>query len=217
MKNLIYKELGLATHTLTYLFLGFTLMTFIPGYPILCSAFFVCFGMFQSYQTSRENSDILYSVLLPVRKTDVVKAKFYVAVIFQMMAFALCSLFTIIRMEFLSESSVYGTNALMGANFVFLAFVLIIFATFNLVFIGGFFRTAYNYGKPFIIFIILTFVIIGIAEALHYLPGLGWLNSLGFDYLSGQMIVLVSAFVLYFAGTVIAYVASKKSFEKIDL
>ena len=217
MKNLIYKELGLATHILTYLFLGFTLMTFIPGYPILCSAFFVCFGIFQSYQTSRENSDILYSVLLPVRKTDVVKAKFYVAVILQMIAFALCSVFTIIRMEFLSESSVYITNALMGANFVFLAFVLIIFATFNLVFIGGFFRTAYNYGKPFIIFIILTFVIIGIAEALHYLPGLGWLNSLGFDYFSGQMIVLASAFVLYFAGTVIAYVASKKSFEKIDL
>lgn len=217
MKNLIYKELELATHILTYLFLGFTLMTFIPGYPILCSAFFVCFGIFQSYQMSRENSDILYSVLLPVRKTDVVKAKFYVAVIFQMMAFALCSVFTIIRMIFLSESSVYRTNVLMGANFVFLAFILIIFVAFNLIFIGGFFKTAYNYGKPFIIFIILTFVIIGIAEALHYLPGLGWLNSLGFDYLSGQMIVLASAFVLYFAGTVIAYVASKKSFENIDL
>lgn len=217
MKNLIYKELELATHILTYLFLGFTLMTFIPGYPILCSAFFVCFGIFQSYQMSRENSDILYSVLLPVRKTDVVKAKFYVAVIFQMMAFALCSVFTIIRMIFLSESSVYRTNVLMGANFVFLAFILIIFVAFNLIFIGGFFKTAYNYGKPFIIFIILTFVIIGIAEALHYLPGLGWLNSLGFDYLSGQLIFLASAFVLYFAGTVIAYITSKKSFENIDL
>ncbi len=217
MKNLIYKELGLATHILTYLFLGFTLMTFIPGYPILCSAFFVCFGIFQSYQMNRENSDILYSVLLPVRKTDVVKAKFYVAVIFQMIAFALCSVFTIIRMIFLSEISVYRTNALMGANFVFLAFVLIIFVAFNLIFIGGFFRTAYNYGKPFIIFIILTFVIIGIAEALHYLPGLGWLNSLGFDYLSGQLIFLASAFVLYFSGTIFAYITSKKSFDKIDL
>lgn len=217
MKNLIYKELGLATHILTYLFLGFTLMTFIPGYPILCSAFFVCFGIFQSYQTSRENSDILYSVLLPVRKTDVVKAKFYVAVILQMIAFALCSVFTIIRMMFLSEAEIYTTNALMCTNFVFLAFVLIIFVAFNLVFIGGFFRTAYNYGKPFIIFIILTFVVIGIAEALHYLPGLGWLNSLGFDYLSRQLIFLASAFVLYVASTILACKVSQKNFNKIDL
>ena len=41
MKHLIVKELKMATPLLTYLFLGFTLMTFIPGYPILCGAFFV--------------------------------------------------------------------------------------------------------------------------------------------------------------------------------
>lgn len=217
MKNLLYKEFMLSTHILTYLFLGFTLVTFLPGYPILCSAFFVCFGIFQSYQTGRENNDILYSILLPVRKTDVVKAKFYVAVIFQMMAFALCSVFTIVRIIFLSETSVYRSNALMGANFVFLAFVLIIFATFNLVFIGGFFKTAYNYGKPFIMFIGLAFVIIGVAETLHYLPGLDWLNSLGFDYLGEQSLVLTSAVVLYFVSTIFSCKVSQKNFNKIDL
>ena len=76
MKNLLYKEFFLATPPLTFLFLGFTAMTFLPGYPILCGAFFVCFGIFQSYQIGREDHDILYTVLLPVKKTDAVRAKY---------------------------------------------------------------------------------------------------------------------------------------------
>ena len=79
MKNLLCKELRLATPLLTFLFLGFTAMTFIPGYPILCGAFFVCFGIFQSYQNGRTDNDILYTVLLPVKKSHVVKAKYAAA------------------------------------------------------------------------------------------------------------------------------------------
>ena len=89
MKNLIYKELRLATPLLTFLFLAFSLMTFIPGYPILCGAFFMSFGIFQAYQLGREDNDILYSVLLPVSKRDVVKGKYLSAVILQLAGFAL--------------------------------------------------------------------------------------------------------------------------------
>ena len=99
--------------------------------------------MFQSYQRNREDHDILYSVLLPVKKTDVVKAKYGAAVILQMIAFTLCAACTVVRMAFLSESKVYTANILMGANPVFLAFALLIFAAFNVLFIGGFFKTIY--------------------------------------------------------------------------
>lgn len=44
MKQLLRKEFRLATPVITWLFIGFALMTFIPGYPILCGAFFVCLG-----------------------------------------------------------------------------------------------------------------------------------------------------------------------------
>ena len=98
MRNLLMKEFKLATPVLTYLFIGFALMTFIPGYPILCGAFFVCMGIFQSYQINRESNDILYSVLLPVSKSDVVKGKYLAVVILQMMAFILCVICTLVRM-----------------------------------------------------------------------------------------------------------------------
>lgn len=217
MKNLLYKEFSLATPLLTFLFLGFTAMTFIPGYPILCGAFFVCFGIFQSYQIGREDHDILYTVLLPVKKSDAVKSKYAAAVVLQMAAFVLFAVFTWIRMVFLSDAAVYKTNALMGANPVFLAFVLLIFAAFNLIFIGGFFQTAYGYGKPFVVFIVVNFIIIAIGEALHFIPGLGWLNTLDLGHAGRQLPVLLVSAIVYAAVTAVSCRISQRRFEKIDL
>ena len=217
MKNLLCKELRLATPLLTFLFLGFTAMTFIPGYPILCGAFFVCFGIFQSYQNGRTDNDILYTVLLPVKKSDVVKAKYAAAVTVELTAFCLFAVFTFVRMLWLSDSGVYKTNVLMGANPVFLAFVLLVFTAFNVVFIGGFFKTAYNFGKPFIAFLIMSFLLIGLGETLHHLPGLGWLNELGLDHAGRQLPVLLAAAVVYAAATAASCRASQKRFERIDL
>ena len=217
MKNLLMKEFKLATLPLTYLFLLFALMTFIPGYPILCGAFFVCLGIFQSYQKSREDNDILYSVLLPVSKKDVVKAKYMSVVLLQVTAFAICTVCTAVRMTFLSESEVYVANALMGANLVFLAFMLLIFATFNGIFVGGFFKTAYGIGKPFVTFVVVNFLIIGLAETLHHLPGLGWLNALDFSRIGEHFLILMIAVIVYVAFTVISCRVSQSRFEKIDL
>jgi len=217
MKNLLYKELRLATPLITFCFLGFTVMTFIPGYPILCGAFFVCFGLFQSYQLGREDHDILYTVLLPVKKADVVKAKYGMAVALEMAAFGLFTLFTAIRMIFLAENEVYRANALMGANGVFLAFVLLIFGAFNVIFIGGFFKTAHAYGKPFVLFVIANFGLIALAETLHHLPGLGWMNALDFSGAGQQLPILLAAGAGYGAATAVSCKVSQKRFEKLEV
>ena len=217
MKQLLMKEFRLATPVITWLFIGFALMTFIPGYPILCGAFFVCLGIFQGYQINKDANDILYSVLLPVSKIDVVRAKYLAAAILQMAAFLLCVLFTLVRMTVLSDAAVYESNVLMAANFVYLAFVLVIFACFNVVFLGGFFKTAYGIGKPFISFIAANFAIIAAAETVHHIPGLEWMNTLDFRFMTEQAAVLVGAVVAYIGLTVISYRKSCRRFQKIDL
>lgn len=217
MKNMIYKEYKLATLPLTFIFLLFSLMTFIPGYPILCGVFFICLGMFQSWQRAREDSDILYSVLLPVKKSDVVKAKYCAAVLLQLVSFVLCAVFTLARMLFLADAPVYKTNFMMTANFVYLAFVLLIFSAFNVIFIGGFFKTAYALGKPFVVFIITNFAIIAIAETLHHIPKLNWLNTADFGFAGRQLAVLAAAFVVYTAATYFSCKNSQKRFENTDL
>ena len=69
MKKLLIKEIRLAASPLSFLFLAFSVMALIPGYPILVGSFFVCFGIFHSFQATRETNDILYSVLLPLSKS----------------------------------------------------------------------------------------------------------------------------------------------------
>ncbi len=217
MKQLLRKEFRLATPIITWLFIGFTLMTFIPGYPILCGAFFVCLGIFQGYQINKDANDILYSVLLPVSKTDVVRAKYLAAAVLQMAAFFLCVIFTLVRMKVFADAAVYEKNVLMASNFVYLAFVLVIFACFNVVFLGGFFKTAYGIGKPFIVFTIVNFTVIAAAEALHHIPGLEWMNTLDFHFMTEQAAILIGAIGIYAVLTVLSCRKSCRRFQKIDL
>ena len=70
MIKLLRKEIQLAASPLSYFFIGFGLMAFVPGYPILVGSFFVCLGLFQSFQTAREANDLTYTALLPVANRD---------------------------------------------------------------------------------------------------------------------------------------------------
>ena len=52
MREIMIKELRLSASALSYLFIAFGLMFFVPGYPILCGVFFVTLGIFQSFQSA---------------------------------------------------------------------------------------------------------------------------------------------------------------------
>ena len=215
MKNLLTKEIRLSSSILSYLFILFSVMAFIPGYPILVSAFFICFGIFHTFQNGRETNDVLYTVLLPIDKKDVVKARFIFVCFIQGAAFLLSAVFTFIRMAFLSEAAPYANNPMMNSNPVYLAWMLLVFALFNVIFVGPFYKTAYKFAKPFVEFIVGAFIIIGAAEVLHHIPGLEFLNTT--EKLPLQLIILLAAFVIYVFATVISLKSAQKKFEKLDL
>ena len=217
MTKLLNKEFRLAASPMSWIFLVAAAMTLLPGYPILMGAFFVCLGIFQSFQNAREANDVLYTVLLPVRKADFVRAKYAFTCCIELIAFVLFAALTALRMTALSAGKAYVGNALMNPSPVFLAFVLLIFTAFNLCFVGGFFRTAYKLGMPFLTFGIVTLVLIFIGEALHFFPGLGFLNKTSGERLGLQFILLAIAAVIYALGTALSCRASMARFEKIDL
>ena len=217
MNALLKKEMRLSALLLTYLFIGFAFMTMLPGYPILCGAFFITLGIFQSYQSAREANDIVFSALLPVAKRDVVKGKYQFVIMIELFGFAVMTVLTLVRMTVLSDAAVYRQNALMNANPFYLGCALVIFGSFNLLFLGGFFRTAYSLGKPFITYIIVNFLLIGIAEALHHFPGMEALNAFGFDHIGLQLSTLLAGAVLYILLTVMSYNKACENFERIDL
>ena len=217
MKSLLIKEIRLAASPLSYIFLVAALMTLLPGYPILMSAFFISFGIFHSFQNAREANDTLYTVLLPVKKSSFVRAKYVFTCLIQLAGFAVCAGLTVVRMTVLSAKPAYVDNALMNATPYYLAFVLLIFAAFNVLFLGGFFRTAYKFGMPFLAFGIAAFVFIGLAETLPHLPGLAFLRVPAGERLGIQFCILLGAAVVYIAATVLACRRSERRFEKIDL
>lgn len=217
MKKLLIKELRLAASPLSYIFLAGTLLVFAPGYPILVSAFFICFGVFHSFQNAREANDTLFTVLLPVKKSDFVRAKYAFTCFIQLLGFALCAAVTALRMTALAALPPYETNAMMNASPVFLAFVLLVFAAFNLLFVGGFFKTGYQLGVPFLLFGIAVVLLVAAAETLHHVPGLAFLNAPAGERLGVQFAALAAAAAVYAAVTALACRAAMRRFEKIDL
>ena len=124
---------------------------------------------------------------------------------------------TLVRMTLLSDSQIYRQNALMNANPFFLGMTLLLFGVFNLIFIGGFFKTAYKFYGPFVTYIILAFLLVGVAEALHHIPGLEALNAFGFDHFGLQMLLLAGGALMFILLTWLSYNKATVSFEKIDL
>lgn len=97
-----------------------------------------------------------------------------------------------------------------------LGWLLILFALFNSVFLGGFFRTAYGLGKPFILYSIAGFAVICLAEALHHFPGMAAMNSQTEGF--GMQLIVLAAGVLLFVGmTALSCRKAQKNFERIDL
>ena len=127
------------------------------------------------------------------------------------------ALLTALRMTVLSGSVVYANNALMNANPVFLAFALLLFTLFNVLFLGGFFKTAYNIGKPFVTFIAASLVLIGLAETLHHFPALRFLHSPGGERMGLQWTVFLLALIVYVLVTLFSEKQSERRFEQIDL
>ena len=217
MTNLLTKEIKLCASPLSWIFLAAAGMTLLPGYPILMGAFFVCFGVFHSFQNAREANDVLYTVLLPVRKRDFVRAKFAFTCCIQLLGFVLMAALTALRMTGLAGAGPYVTNALMNATPLFLAFSLLIFTAFNVFFLGGFFATGYKLGMPFLRFGIATLALIAVGESLHFFPGLAFFNAPAGERLGLQLALLGAAAVVYALGSFLSCRACMARFERIDL
>ena len=217
MRNMMRKEMKLCASPITYLFILFGLMFFLPGYPVLCGVFFVTLGIFQGFQYAREANDIAFSVLLPIRKKDVVKGKYMFVCFIELCSLILMLAVAIIRMTLLSEAAVYRNNAMMNANLFAVGGALVAFGLFNAIFLGGFFKTAYNQGRPFVTYIIVVFLVIGAFESLHHIPGVQIVNAFGLEHIGFQLIMLLAGLILFLLMTGLSYRTACRNFEVVDL
>lgn len=211
--NLMYKELRLAAHPNLFVFTCMGILVLVPAYPYGIIFLFSGLGVYISFMYGRETNDIYYTVLLPVKKQDTVKAKCSLVLLVQLTQLLISLPFAFLRTLFLTDGNPVG----MEANVAFYGFGFLIYAVFNLIFLPVFFKTAYKAGRAFILALVPTTLIMMVMEILVHIPGFQWLDGIQQAELIRQIPILICGTVFYVVGSFIAYKLSVQRFEQVDL
>jgi hypothetical protein len=215
MKELMYKEFKLSMHPIAYIFLSLSALLCIPNYPYYVTFFYTCLGIFFVFQGSRENRDVYYMMALPIRKRDIVKARFYLVVCIEIAQVIACIPFAFIRDKFIPMNNQVGIEA--NVAFIGLAFVMM--GLFNLIFLTQYYKSGYKIGMPFAISSMVICIYVIVVETMdHVVPYMkNVCESVTAESMIKQIPILISGIIIYVAITVLAYKESANSFEKLDL
>lgn len=216
MKHLLYKELRLAKHPTMFLFLLFSAMLLIPSYPYYVAFIYTCLSVFFVFLQGRENNDLSFTALLPVRKRDIVRARCLLVVLMQL-AQVLVSLPCAIVGARINPLG--GNAAGIEANAAFFGLVLVMYALFNLLFLPAFYRTGYRVGRAFLFAGAAVLVYIVAAELLvQCVPALKVsLDTFDPATRGTRLFVLLLGAGLYAAGSLLACRLSERRFARVDL
>lgn len=211
MKALLYKQLKLAAHPMTFLFPLLSFLLLVPSYPYTIAFFYTALGIFFMYQNMREQRDADYCALLPIRKGDTVKA----AITFSA-GVELVSLLIAVPAAILSQriNPIGGNGAGIDANAALLGVGFLLYAVFNLVFFPSFYRSGYKVGLAFLKSCIVMLFVVALDVAGPHIPGFAVLDG---DFRAEQIPLLAAGAAVYVLATLIACRISAARYEKVDL
>ncbi len=213
MKDLLYKEFKLSINSAFFLMVLFAALIMIPGWIYSIAMMYTLFiAMPNIFMASRSQNDISFSVMLPVKKSEVVKARVLSVMIMQVLPVLLGTVFAAVNII------VYkGNTFFMNPNVAFFGLVFVMYALFNLVFFPGFYKTAYKVGGPAVWANVVAVVFMAVVELVNIvIPSIGAYIG-GINNMAAQLPVLFAGIVIYLAGTWLAYRISAKRFERVDI
>lgn len=215
MRKLLVKELRLALHPTAPIFLLLSAMLMIPNYPYLVVFFYTGLAVFFTCLTGRENHDIDYTLLLPVAKKDVVRARILLVTLLESAQLLIAIPFAILRQALIPEPNAAG----MDANMTLFALALIQMGLFNSVFFRSYYRDVQKVGTSFLKSSVVTFVYIVVTETLtHAVPFVrNVLDTPDPAHFLPKLIALLTGAALFAALTWITCRAAERSFERLDL
>jgi small-conductance mechanosensitive channel len=212
MKNLLYKEFALSIHPLFFLVPLLGALVLIPNWPyFIAMMYFMFISVPNIFMTGRAQNDITFSVLLPVRKRDVVGARVMSVVILELLSVAVTVVFAFVNAALYEKG-----NDLLDANVAFFGLTLIMYGLFNVIFLPMFYKTAYKLGLPLIASITVAVVYAFVVESvIQAVPAAAVLD--GRTPTPAQWVTLAVGIIFYALTTFAAYRASARRFAHIDL
>ena len=214
MKTLLYKQLRLACHPMTPVFCLSGIMLLIPNYPYSVAFFYVTLGLFFTFLNMREQKDIYYSALLPLRKRDTVRAAVAFTVLVELLSVVITALFCLLSAKLQPGKD----NAVgMDANLMLLGAGFVLYGVFNLVFFICLYRSGYKVGVAYLKVNLALWPMMLLAEALPHFPSLMWLNRVDAQANLRQIPILLFGVAVFAALTMLAYRRSARLYERVDL
>ena len=215
MNNLLYKELRLVIHPLFYLTVLFGALILIPNWVYFVALMYVLFVAFPNiFMNVKAQNDTGFSVLMPVRKRDVVKARVLSMSILEIAQVLVAAIFVAIGVSINPKG-----NFLIDANLAFLGCGLVMYGLFNFIFFPMFYKTCHKIGIPLLVALCVVFVFASIIEVLVVMvPAVAKvLDGVNSSALVSQIPVLAAGIALFVALTWLSYRRAAKNFEEIDL
>ena len=232
--KLLKKEivLGNNVQTICWLICCFG-MFFIPSYPTYIGPFYITLSIMMTFALNQSSHDILYTVLLPVRKIDTVKARFLYCGMLELFALLSAVIALIIR----TVGSFPENKAGIGLNVAYFGLQLILFSVFNFFFLGNIYKNPLKPGLKYLLGAIFYFVMYAVCElpVWNYysvrskltdqqimssasLARIGLIfSSNNWEMLGRQCIVLFAGFMIFAGSWIITFNRAAKQFEKYDL
>lgn len=212
---LLRKEFRLAVHPTSLLFLGLSAMLMIPNYPYLVVFFYTALGIFFTCLTGRENQDVMYTMLLPVSKRDVIRARILLAVLLEAAQTLCCIPFVALRRWLMPAPNLAG----MDANVALLGFGLAVIGVFNRSFFRVYCRNVKYVGRAFVAGSTAVFLCICAVEiSAHTVP---WvrdvLDTPDPQHMPDKVCVLVLGAALWMIMTALTWHRGAKDFAMQDL
>lgn len=219
MKNFLNKEIKLCLAPINYIYLVFALMILIPAYPKYVGFFFGFVSLLHLFNNSMMNKDIEYSMILPITKKDIVKARCLLVAAYQIV-------FTLISVPFafiFNHAIKIGNVAGIEPNVAFYGIVLILTAFCDFIFFTSFYKKA---GKPgvallktgaffWIMYFVLEFPIW--TKDMFGIEFFQLIDRIDSESQIRQLPILAAGIVIYILGWVLTYKKSAANFEKVDL
>lgn len=213
-KALLNKEFRLALHPTSLLFLALSFMMLIPNYPLYVTFFYTGLGIFFICLQGRENNDIFFSLILPVSKKDVVKARFFHVVTLEILQVVIAMLAALFRTTIMKLPNSAG----MDANIAFFGFSFVLLGIFNFTFLTTYYKNTAKVGKSFLISSTFVWIYILAAEACSFaVPYIhNVIDTLDPQNLLPKTIIFAVGLVIFVLLTALAEKKSIKTFIKLD-
>ena len=232
--NLLKKEitLGNSAQTMIWFICCFG-MFFIPNYPVYIGPFYITLSIFMTFGMNQVSHDTLYTVLLPVRKIDTVKARFLFCGMLEVVSIFFAVIAGLIRYFAKFPEPQSG----IGITVAFLGLQLIIYSIFNSIFLGNVYKDPVKPGKLYLLAGIMYFVTYAICEfpvwayfhAKRTLTaaeiaqgsflarlGLGF-YSMDSAFIGKQCLILLGGILIYTGTWALTFIRAAKQFEKYDM